>query len=50
MSGTERQDVSDDYAQRISEGHFEVEAGVAMALQKLAGITGEVRATAVQQP
>jgi hypothetical protein len=42
MSGTERQDVSNDYAQRISEGHFEVEAGVAMSLQKLAGITDEI--------
>jgi alpha-mannosidase len=42
MSGTERQDVSDDYSQRISEGHFEVEAGVAKALQKLAGISGEI--------
>ena len=42
MSGTERQDVADDYAQRISEGHVEVEAGVAMALQKMTGITGEI--------
>jgi alpha-mannosidase len=42
MSGTERQDVSDDYSQRISEGHFEVEAGVAMSLQKLTGITEEI--------
>jgi alpha-mannosidase len=42
MSGTERQDVSDDYSQRISEGHFEVEAGVAKSLQKLAGITEEI--------
>ena len=24
MSGTERQDVANDYSQRISEGHFEV--------------------------
>jgi alpha-mannosidase len=38
MSGTEKQAVADDYSQRISEGHFEVEAGVAMSLQKLAGI------------
>jgi hypothetical protein len=37
MSGTERQDVSNDYAQRIAEGHAEVEAGVAMSLRKLAG-------------
>ena len=42
MSGTERQDVSNDYSQRISEGHFEVEAGVAKSLQKLAGITEEI--------
>eukprot|EP01051_Picozoa_sp_SAG22_P025641 SAG22_NODE_7698_length_716_cov_1.220421_1_plen_165_part_10 len=40
MSGTERQDVSDDYSQRISEGHFEVEDGVAMSLQKLTGACG----------
>ena len=38
MSGTERQDVADDYAQRISESHTEVEAGVAMALHKLMGL------------
>lgn len=42
MSGTERQDVSNDYSQRISEGHFEVEAGVAKSLQKMAGITEEI--------
>jgi alpha-mannosidase len=42
MSGTERQDVANDYSQRISEGHFEVEAGVALALKKLTGITGEI--------
>ena len=42
MSGTERQDVSNDYSQRISEGHFEVEAGVAKSLQKLTGLTHEL--------
>jgi alpha-mannosidase len=42
MSGTERQDVADDYSQRISEGHFEVEAGVELALQKMTGISGEI--------
>ena len=42
MSGTEKQAVADDYSQRISEGHFEVEAGVAKSLQKLAGISAEV--------
>ena len=35
MSGTERQDVTDDYEQRISESSFEVEAGVAASLAKL---------------
>ena len=38
MSGTERQDVTDDYEQRISESHFEVEAGVGVALQKMLGL------------
>ena len=42
MSGTERQSVADDYEQRISESHFEVEAGVALALQKISGYKGEV--------
>lgn len=42
MSGTERQDVANDYSQRISEGHFEVEAGVALALQNLTGLTSEI--------
>lgn len=37
MSGTERQSVADDYEQRISESHFEVEVGVGLALQKLTG-------------
>ena len=35
MSGTERQDVTNDYEQRISESHFEAEAGVAASLKKL---------------
>ncbi|KAH8073785.1 hypothetical protein JL720_10856 [Aureococcus anophagefferens] len=35
MSGTERQGVTDDYEQRISESSFEVEAGVAASLAKL---------------
>ena len=39
MSGTERQDVADDYAQRISESHGEVEDGVSLSLQKLMGVT-----------
>lgn len=42
MSGTERQDVADDYSQRISEGHFEVEAGVELALKKLTRVAGEI--------
>ena len=37
MSGTERQDVADDYALRISESHGEVEQGVAIAFQRLLG-------------
>jgi len=37
MSGTERQDVSDDYEQRISESHIEAEVGVARSLEKLLG-------------
>ena len=42
MSGTERQDVANDYELRISEGHVEVEVGVALALKKLTGITAEL--------
>jgi len=38
MSGTERQDVSDDYELRISESQVEAEAGVAMSLSKLLGL------------
>jgi alpha-mannosidase len=41
MSGTERQSVADDYEQRISESHFEVEAGVALSLKKLSGFDGD---------
>mmetsp|Transcript_90839 Transcript_90839/g.207946 ORF Transcript_90839/g.207946 Transcript_90839/m.207946 type:complete len:1109 (+) Transcript_90839:54-3380(+) len=43
MSGTERQDVSNDYAQRISESHNEVEVGVALSLKKLAGIDADLK-------
>ncbi|GAB5356636.1 hypothetical protein AAMO2058_000306400 [Amorphochlora amoebiformis] len=35
MSGTERQDVADDYAQRIAESQVEVEDGIAASLNKL---------------
>jgi alpha-mannosidase len=53
MSGTARQDVSDDYAQRISESSIEVEAGISVGLQKMlgmsvqrgGGITARVNAT-----
>jgi alpha-mannosidase len=38
MSGTERQDVTDDYEQRISESSFEAEAGVALSLSKMLGL------------
>ncbi|KAJ1454800.1 galactose mutarotase-like domain-containing protein [Pelagophyceae sp. CCMP2097] len=38
MSGTERQSVTGDYEERISESAFEVEAGVALSLAKLLGI------------
>ena len=37
MSGSERQDVANDYAQRISESHIEVEAGVSKSWAKLLG-------------
>jgi alpha-mannosidase len=37
MSGTSRQDVADDYEQRISESHIEAEAGVSDSLAKLMG-------------
>ena len=38
MSGTERQDVTDDYEQRIAESSVQVEAGVALALSKMLGV------------
>ena len=37
MSGTERQDVTNDYEARISEAYGEVESGIAKSLQKLMG-------------
>eukprot|EP00729_Bicosta_minor_P002033 gene2033-12011_t len=37
MSGTERQDVANDYEQRISESHIEAEVGVAKGLSNLLG-------------
>lgn len=42
MSGTERQDVSNDYEQRISESHIEAEVGVSKSLEKLLGGTDVV--------
>ena len=41
MSGTERQDVTDDYAQRITESALEAEAGVAVAFGRLLGVGRE---------
>lgn len=41
MSGTERQDVTDDYAMRISTSQKEVEAGVAVSLAKLLHIPSD---------
>ncbi|KAL1529061.1 hypothetical protein AB1Y20_000024 [Prymnesium parvum] len=41
MSGTERQDVTDDYEQRISESSFEVEAGLSLAFSKLLGVPAD---------
>ena len=41
MSGTERQSVSNDYEERISESHGEVEDGVALAFNKLMGTSVE---------
>jgi alpha-mannosidase len=37
MSGTERQDVANDYEQRISESHIEAEWGVSKSLAMLMG-------------
>eukprot|EP01064_Diplonema_japonicum_P013575 TRINITY_DN2111_c0_g3_i1.p1 TRINITY_DN2111_c0_g3~~TRINITY_DN2111_c0_g3_i1.p1 ORF type:complete len:1112 (+),score=256.66 TRINITY_DN2111_c0_g3_i1:48-3383(+) len=41
MSGTEKQDVANDYELRISESHGEVEAGVARSLQKIMGVSAK---------
>jgi len=38
MSGTERQDVADDYEQRIAESQVEVEAGISLSLERLMGL------------
>eukprot|EP00912_Choanoflagellata_sp_UC4_P002468 UC4_evm1s1562 len=39
MSGSSRQDVADDYEQRISDGAVEAELGVSKALEKLTGLS-----------
>ena len=39
MSGTERQDVTDDYEMRISNSQRQVEAGIAIAVGKLLGVS-----------
>ena len=38
MSGTERQDVSDDYSMRMSESAVEVEGGISVAISRLLGV------------
>ena len=40
MSGTEREDVSDDYEQRIAESMGEVQDGLGVGLVKLIGVAG----------
>jgi alpha-mannosidase len=42
MSGTERQDVSNDYSQRMAQSSDEVEAGIAKSLQKLLGTESDI--------
>jgi alpha-mannosidase len=42
MSGTERQDVSDDYALRMAASSIEAEAGVGKSLQKLVGTDADI--------
>merc|ERR1719253_964389 len=41
MSGTSRQDVADDYEQRITAGFKEIEVGIGKSLQKLMGTDAE---------
>ena len=41
MSGTERQSVTNDYEQRISESAIEAQAGVAMSLARIMGLSQE---------
>lgn len=42
MSGTERQDVADDYAERMAESSREVEVGIGKSLQKLMGTDADI--------
>jgi alpha-mannosidase len=42
MSGTERQDVADDYAQRMTDSMRETEVGIGKSLQKLMGTDSEI--------
>lgn len=42
MSGTERQDVADDYSQRMSDSALEIEVGIGKSLQKLMGTDADV--------
>jgi alpha-mannosidase len=42
MSGTERQDVTDDYAERMAESSGELEVGIGKSLQALMGTTADV--------
>merc|ERR1719253_1112970 len=42
MSGTERQDVADDYAERMAESSTEIEVGIGKSLQKLMGTDADV--------
>jgi alpha-mannosidase len=42
MSGTERQDVTDDYAERMAESSGELEVGIGKALQALMGTAADV--------
>jgi len=42
MSGTERQDVADDYSERMTESFKEIEVGIGKSLQKLMGTDADV--------
>merc|ERR1719491_627868 len=42
MSGTERQNVADDYAQRMTDSANELEVGIGKSLQKLMGTDADI--------